>query len=118
MTDNPEHQQLVEKIASLFDLVADVYDNPSQRFFSFCADRLIHKIQPYQGHKLVDIATGTGAVAIPAAQAVGPSGRIHAIDLSANMLEQAEKNIKKMPLANIDLHEINAQVLEFRALTF
>ena len=118
MTDNPEHQQLVKKIASLFDLVADVYDNPSQRFFSFCADKLVHKIQPHQGHKLLDIATGTGAVAIPAAQAVGLSGRVHAIDLSANMLEQAENNIKKMQLPNIDLHEMNAQKLEFRGQYF
>ena len=113
MTDNPEHQQLVKKITSLFDLVADGYDNPSTRFFSFCANKLVHKIQPLMGYKLLDIATGTGAVAITAAQAVGPSGHIHAIDLSANMLNQADKNIKKIQLSNIELQEMNAQELKF-----
>ena len=118
MEPNPEHRQQAEKVASLFDLVADGYDNPATRFFSFCADKLVDKIQPHMGHKLLDIATGTGAVAIPAAQAVGLSGRIHAIDLSANMLNQAEKNINKMQLPNIDLHEMDAQQLEFRGKYF
>ena len=48
-----------------------------------------------------------------ASQRVGPAGRIHAIDLSAKMISQAEKNVSKMKLTNVDFHLMDAANLEF-----
>jgi ubiquinone/menaquinone biosynthesis C-methylase UbiE len=52
---------------------------------------------------------------VPFAQAVGPQGRVHGIDLSPAMLDKAEANIRKMALDNIDLHEMDAERLDFKA---
>lgn len=107
-----------QQIRQLFDVLADAYDAPASRFFPFCADRLVNYLKPRPGSRVLDVATGTGAVAIPLAQAVGPSGRVHAIDFSSGMLDKAEFNIRKMALNNIDLHEMDAEKLDFKANYF
>lgn len=99
---------------SVFNLVAAGYDNRALRFFSFCADRLIRRINPAPGSKLLDVATGTGVVALAAAQAVGEQGRVTAIDLAESMLGRLEEKIGKFGIKNIDLHLMDASSLEFR----
>lgn len=99
----------------MFDALAAVYDCPATRFFPFCADRLVHFVRPRPGTRVLDVATGTGAAAVPFAQAVGASGRVTGIDLSGAMLDRAEANIRKMALSNVDLHEMDAARLDFRS---
>ena len=110
-----QHRQAVRQV---FEGVAAGYDNPATRFFPFCADRLLSFVKPAPASRVLDVATGTGAVAVPFAQAVGPQGRVQGIDLSAAMLERAEANIRKMALDNVDLHEMDAQRLDFKSNYF
>ncbi len=107
-----------QAITQVFDLVATKYDNPSLRFFSFCADKLVDyaKISPKQ--KVLDVATGTGIVAIAAAQCLQDKGRVQAIDLSENMIHQAQSNLKHAGLDNIDFHVMDAEELEFKSNYF
>ena len=92
-------------VQQIFDTLAPVYDSPATRFFPFTADRLVSYVKPRPGTRVLDVATGTGAVAIPFAQAVRPGGgRVTAVDLSSGMLDRAEDNIRKMALDNVDLH--------------
>ncbi len=105
-----------EDVQQIFDMLAPVYDCPATRFFPFTADRLASYVRPRPGTRVLDVATGTGAVAIPFAQAVrSGGGRVTAIDLSTGMLDRAEANIRKMALDNVDLHEMDAEHLDFRA---
>jgi len=106
-------------VQQVFDTLAPVYDSPATRFFPFTADRLVSYVKPRPGTRVLDVATGTGAVAIPFAQAVRPGGgRVTAVDLSSRMLDRAEANIRKMALDNVDLHEMDAERLDFRANYF
>ena len=107
-----------QQVQQLFDRVAPVYDSPATRFFPFCADRLVTYVKPRPASKVLDVATGTGAVAVSFAQAVGAAGRVTAVDFSAEMLNRAEANIGKMALANVDLHEMDAERLDFRSNYF
>lgn len=103
---------------AVFNLVANGYDNQSMRFFPFCADRLVHHLRLAPDAKILDVATGTGAVALAAAQAIGPQGRVHAIDLSENMLNKAMANFQRAGLSNIDIHVMDAESLEFKSRYF
>ena len=103
-----------ERVTSVFNLVAAGYDRPELRFFPFCADRLIARFNPLPGTKLLDVATGTGVVALAAAQAVGEQGRVMAIDLAEAMLDRLQEKIVKFGVRNIDLHVMDAGSLEFR----
>ena len=105
-------------VISLFDRLAAGYDGPALRLYPFCADRLVRYVQPAPGQKILDVATGTGAVAVAMAQAVGPEGRVHAVDLSEGMLAKAEANVRKMALANVDFQHMDASRLDFRTAYF
>ena len=107
-----------KQLRQLFDSIAPACDGPATRFFPFCADRLVDYVRPQPGAKVLDIATGSGSVAVAFAQAVGASGRVTAVDFSAGMLDRAEANIGKIALHNVDLHEMDAERLEFRANYF
>lgn len=118
MTDIKPQAATTEAITDTFNLVASGYDSPALRFFPFCADRMVDKLQPRPGDKLLDVATGTGMVAISAARVIGPSGRVHGIDLAEKMLDSAFANSQRMGLDNIDLHVMDATTLEFRSRYF
>ena len=109
--DEQTRQALIET----FDRVAGGYDNPSQRYFPFCADRLVMTLQPAPDAKILDVGTGTGAVATAAAQLLRAGGRVTAIDLAESMLAKAEVNARKMALDNIDFHLMDGEALEFKS---
>lgn len=107
--------QYKNAVRQTFDGLASSYDNASTRFFPFSADRLVSFVKPRPGSKVLDVATGTAAVAVAFAQAVGTQGRVSGVDFSSAMLDKADANIRKMALDNVDLHEMDAQQLDFKS---
>ena len=101
-------------LLTLFEQVAAGYDQPALRAYAFAADRMLAALGRLQGAKLLDIACGTAHLAIGAAQAVGVHGRVHALDWSPAMLDQAAAKIQHLHLNNVDLHEMDATALAFR----
>lgn len=59
--------------------------------FAPWAERLVAHAAVRRGDVVVDIASGTGAVARAAARAAGPDGRVIATDISARMLAYADR---------------------------
>src|SRR5512144_2985847 len=55
-------------------------------------------IQP--GQRVLDVACGTGQGTRGLAQAVGPEGRVDALDLSEAMLAQARAKLEKLGLSS------------------
>lgn len=108
------HNDDIAAVERLFDQLADGYDRAALRFFPFAADRLAERLAPRPGEKILDVGTGTGAVAIALAQRLSGSGRVLAVDISERMLDRAYANIRRMALHNIDLHRMDASALEFR----
>lgn len=106
------------RIAARFDRLAPTYDQEALRFFPFCADRLIALLAPAAGGKVLDVAAGTGAVTLGAAQAVGPAGRVVAVDLSEGMLGRLEAKLRHFGLGHVDIHVMNAGALDFRSNYF
>ena len=102
-----------QAIKNVFDLVATKYDNASLRFFPSCADKLVEYANITSDQKVLDIATGTGMVAMATAQRLKGDGRVQAIDISKNMLHQAQANFKKAGLDNVDFHIMDAENLKF-----
>ncbi|GGK69657.1 hypothetical protein Ppa06_37110 [Planomonospora parontospora subsp. parontospora] len=55
------------------------------------AERLVELAGLVPTSRVLDAATGTGFAAMAAARAVGPTGEVVAVDISAGMLAQAER---------------------------
>lgn len=53
------------------------------------------------GHKVLDIASGTGEPAITAAHHVGPTGAVVGIDLSSDMLQCARQKAETLGLSHL-----------------
>lgn len=98
----------------LRNAIAEGADHEVLRFSVFCADRLVMHLHPATGDKILDAATGTGALAMAASQAVGQSGRVTAIDTAESLLVRLEDKIRKFGIANIDVHAMDAMRLDFR----
>lgn len=79
---------------------------------------MIHILDLQPGEKVLDVATGTGLVAIAAAQRILPGGRVHGIDLAEAMINKAQFNCQKHALDNIDFHVMDAEQLEFHSQYF
>ncbi len=78
-------------------------DDPERQVWLPVVD-VIRAIAIRHGTHVADVGAGTGYFAIPVAQAVGPNGKIYAIDLQPDMLSLLREKIKQLDAPrNIDL---------------
>ena len=82
------------------------------------ANLLLESVPLHSGQKILDIATGTGLVAIPVAQKVGSEGYVIGIDMSPGMLYQARLKVEAASLQNIELIEADADYINFSDSSF
>ncbi len=74
------------------DSVASAYDNVLvQVLFEPWAVRLVEEYRPWEGRRVLDLATGTGIVAKILAGQVGSSGKVLGTDINGEMLALATK---------------------------
>lgn len=99
-----------QKVQEYFDRRID-YDREGDRHPRE-AKLLLESVQLQQGQKVLDIATGTGLLAIAAAQRVGIEGYVVGVDFSLGMLHQARQKIEAAKLPNIELIEADAESIE------
>jgi len=102
----------------LFNEVATSYDRSGPKFFTEWGKRLIELMPITPGLRVLDIAAGTGAVLFPAAQKVGPKGRVTGIDLSGEMVQEARRIARSSGLSNVDFLKMDAEHLEFPDASF
>jgi ubiquinone/menaquinone biosynthesis C-methylase UbiE len=103
--------------------VADLYSRRSSHYddgdwHPQIAHRLVDYAHLSHGQQVLDIATGTGMVAIEAAQIVGAEGQVVGIDISTGMIEQAKRKAEVLGLSNVEFQIADAESLNFPANRF
>ena len=63
------------------------------------------------GHQVLDLGSGTGAVAMEAARLVGPNGSVTAVDISPEMLTLARRRALDLGLKNLAFLEGRAEAI-------
>ncbi len=107
--NNEEHKQ---RVMASFDLASEGYDCASLRFFIESASHLIKKMHLKGDENLLDIATGTGHVAIAAARELR-NGFVTGIDISEKMLQRAVHKVSKMNLRNVTFKRCDIDHMDF-----
>lgn len=77
-------------------------DNPKRRELLPPFETL-KKLELYDGAIAADIGCGIGYFTLPAAELVGPQGKVYALDVSKVMLEETHKAAIQKGYANIEL---------------
>ena len=104
------HQELKARAAATYNAAADSYDAPDNSFWDRFGRRTVERLALRPGMRVLDVCSGCGASAIPAAEAVGATGQVLAIDLAADLLVRLEAKAKTR-----GLRQLTAQVGDFLA---
>ena len=73
---------------------------------------LLEQVAPRLGERILDVATGPGVVAVMAAEAVGPSGRVVATDLAPEWGERVEARSRAAGVTNVEFRTMSADALD------
>jgi len=111
MTDLNSIDSRKSQLKASFKALAATYDQ--LHFLRVCAGRLIELSPLTAGARVLDVATGTGVIALAAADRVGPAGSVVGVDLSPDMLDRARQKVAQAGLTQVELREGDAEHLEF-----
>jgi demethylmenaquinone methyltransferase/2-methoxy-6-polyprenyl-1,4-benzoquinol methylase len=105
-----------DSVASRYDLMNDLMSLGIHRLWKRAAVELAG-IRP--GHKVLDLASGSGDLAARFAGLVGPAGLVVMSDINAAMLEQGRMRMADQGLVgNIEYAQINAEAIPFPENSF
>ena len=82
------------------------------------AQQLLNYVSVESGQTILDIATGTGLIAISAAEDVAPEGSVIGVDISPGMLAQAENKMVDRGISNLELIEADIESINFETQQF
>ena len=109
--DSPQEQAGLAWQIGVWNRISDVYLREIDRRFAPVVEHVIARAQLAAGDRVLDLGTGTGAVAACAAQLVGPNGLVVGVDISADMLRAARQRVAAQGLTRVSFREGRAEAL-------
>jgi SAM-dependent methyltransferase len=85
-----------------YNAAADHYDQPPLSFWDRFGRRTADRLPLACGMRVLDVCCGMGASALPAAERVGPTGQVIAVDLAQNLLQKGAYRAAQRGLTNIE----------------
>lgn len=110
MSNRTNLNEYKQQVASYFNSRIN-YD--ASEFANRRANRFLELLFLKKGYQVLDIATGTGLIAIPVSRIVGDTGKVIGVDIASALLQQAQDKIDVLDLRNIELIEADAEYLNF-----
>lgn len=95
-------KQAKAKAAAAYDAAADHFDDEPLAFWERIGRRTVQHVALSGGANVLDVGCGTGASALPAAEAVGPNGFVIGVDLSSRLLDRARAKAAVRGLTNVE----------------
>jgi SAM-dependent methyltransferase len=101
-SEGPTMKRSIEEHASRFDECAPEYDGSHSEEYEAAASLVIDHAAPEAGETVLDLGTGTGAIALALADG---AERVIGRDISEGMLEQARAKAEERGIGNVSFDE-------------
>jgi SAM-dependent methyltransferase len=112
---DPQQEQILEHQKNTWNKFAPgwkKWDEFTMNFLKPMGDAIIASIQPKEGDKVLDVATGTGEPGLTIASMVG-RGSVVGTDISENMLSVAEEHAQEKNISNYTTRACDISNLPF-----
>ncbi|WP_024879502.1 class I SAM-dependent methyltransferase [Methylosinus sp. LW3] len=90
------------KAAAAYNAAADYFDHPVSSFWHRFGRETVARLDLRPGACVLDVCSGSGGSALPAAERVGPKGRVIAVDLAERLIALAASKAQSKGLATIE----------------
>jgi ubiquinone/menaquinone biosynthesis C-methylase UbiE len=101
-----------------YNAAADLFDHPANTFWDRFGLATVERLNLRLGQTVLDVCCGSGASALPAAEAVGSEGRVIGVDLAENLLELARAKARQRGLAQAEFQAGDMMSLGFPDAAF
>jgi len=112
----PENAQA--RAAFTYNAASDFYDASPLGFWDYFGRRTIELASLPIGSRVLDVCCGAGGSALPAAEAVGPTGNVIGVDLASQLLESARTKAIQRRLGNIEFEVGDMLSMRFPVASF
>ena len=114
MIDEEKRKQFIQ---NTFNTVAEGYGRRASRFFHLSGEIMADLLALGGDESVLDVASGTGAMALPLAKRL-PRGQVTAVDFSSAMLRQADTSASEQGLKNLSFQLHDMTQLPFEQHSF
>ncbi len=101
------------QVAATYNAASEHFDDSPLAFWDKYGRRTIERLSLAAGSSVLDVGCGSGASALPAAEAVGPSGQVIGVDLAEKLL-----NLGRAKAVERGLHNVEFRVGDMTDLGF
>jgi ubiquinone/menaquinone biosynthesis C-methylase UbiE len=106
------------KAKMAYNAAADHFDDEPLAFWARTGSRTVERLALPTGAMVLDVGCGTGASAIPAAIAVGPTGLVLGADLADELLGRARDKARQRSLSNVEFRQGDMEDLGYQDGSF
>jgi O-methyltransferase / aklanonic acid methyltransferase len=107
-----------EQVTGLYSRVAASYGRIGPDIFAPFGRSLVARMHLSPGARVLDVATGRGAVLFAAAEQVGPAGFVVGIDLAEQMVRETAADLRRKGMTNATVQQMDAEHLAFPDASF
>lgn len=100
------------RVAATYNAAADCFDASPLGFWERIGRRTVERLGALPGARVLDVCCGSGASAIPAAQAVVPQGRVLAVDIAQKLLDLGAAKAARLHVRNLEFRCIDLEMLD------
>jgi SAM-dependent methyltransferase len=108
--DTDAERRGLEWQVGVWDRISQLYLREVDPRFAPVVENVVRRGDLKPGQRVLDLGTGTGAVAAMAARLVGPAGKVTAVDISPDMLTLARRRLVESG-ADVDFRKGRAEQL-------
>lgn len=108
-----EQRSAAARAADVYNAASELFTAGPLSFWDRFGSETVERLALSPGARVLDLCSGAGGSALPAARRVGPNGRVVSIDMAERLLALAAERAAREGLDNIEFRQGDATSIPF-----